>query len=1077
MDRAKRFLERKGYSVTTHPKDENSFYYSLHLILNAGKGTPSGKTAKQMRDELFKFEVDNALYFHLFHPQCVCCDGTKHPKDCLTGDLERVKTEKKYASSREIYAGAELLQKNICLIRYNRSCSEDMLGFQGYIFAPSIRQCLDSEPVYILMIENQDRSVEFGNLDLKDNNKDLESCPWDLVNEEHKNCFGLRFRNSFCLLFDESVRYGIKDDVKDLYRRLSLEFYGNEDYHERILNIICNFELEEDNLDLFCKYVDDAVNEETSVAEKERLLKSQTEKAKNRQKPPGDGELYAISSVFNVDIVVDKMCRGDWETYMSVACTYACCFKSPILLRLQTSHGEYMPYVTAPGECSCRQKKPEIQGHIGKIKDDIHNAVLRNPCCPPSRKHQNHTHLKHVPNYRTFWPQRTDYLIPTDDIQMVTVRLYAEERRLDQINGGNGTLAKALSKELYGDENQYFSSGLQDALGNETLDFDEKMRRISDWLTVPIYIYRSDLTQLNCSQGFFWTKFEPTRSRPDQLDGKKECRFYITLFYNGLNDSYDRITPLRGCNCEIPPPLSLLRNQQKTESQLLFCVDPKQRHHPLTTFLSKDPDEEMFMTEIRDFPVCTPYSSLRIAMQRNDMEGRTFDSIQFFQHSLLRCLSKEIFGTEQHVDLLLKELCEELLPNILFYEPVIGDETKHAFEATFGKLPQGVKDHEKLAKFVIGRIEDDLPTDELLLWLACTFFQTDIYVLRVKDTKTSTESSWTEFSKLRTRKRNPKKTTRFTSRCPRNKTPYISLIQTESKQFHRIVPKMACCNCVVDIPDKSSNEADSTPYPTQQDCKLMRRIRIVDTLLETACVNVEQWLLCNQILQRRCDLVICEIEGRRKNVNIATISGSGAGIVGAVLTGVGIALAPVTGGISTLLAVGGGVLAVSGGTVAAGAKITETYLNSGTIDTLKRYQNCYQERFERVQNVMEQLKKEVNKLAEVSTEIRTNQNIEASDFAGVQSLPGILRTVKGLAMIPISLLKVSARGIIILGAVIGPLTALFDAGLLAFSAYNMAKGNRTDLTENLRRISASLHGARRQMHNWAYGNVRPFYYD
>ncbi|XP_062619670.1 uncharacterized protein LOC134281204 [Saccostrea cucullata] len=842
--------------------------------------------------------------------------------------------------------------------------------------------------------------------------------------------------------------------------------------YDRILNIICNFELEGDNLDLFCKYADDSISEESTTTEKERLLKTHTVEVKTRMKPSGDGELYAISSVFNVDIVVDKMCRGDWETFMSVPCTYACCCESPILLKQQTLH-EYTPYITATGVCSCRQKKPEIQGHIGKIKDDVYNTVLRDPCCPPSRKHQNHTHLKHIPNYRTFWPQRVDYLIPTDDIEMVETRLYAKERRIDQINGGHGTLAMALSKELYGDE--YFTSDLLDVLDNETLSFHEKIGRLSNRLTVPIYIYHSEPTQFNCSQTF-WTKFEPTRTGKGQPGDDKDCRFYITLFYNGLTGSYDRITPLRGCNCGIPPPLSLLRNHDKIESQLLLCVDPRKRHHSLLPFLSEEPEEEMFMTEIRDFPICTPYSSMCIAMQRSDMKGRTFDSIQISHHSLLRCLSKEIFGTEQHVDLLLKELCGELLQNITTYLPVIGGNIIRSYVATFGKLPEGKKDDGQLTKFVIGRIEDDLPTDDVLIWLACTFFQTNIYVLQVKDTKTSTESFWKEYSKLRTREKNPHRNARVRRTCPKNKQLYITLLQTGRKQFHRIVPKMACCNCVVDIPDILLSEVDSTPYRSQLDFKVMRKIRRVDTLLKTACVTVEQWLSCNQALQKRCDLVICEIEGRRKNVNIATISGSGAGIVGAVLTGVGIALAPLTGGISTLLAVGGGVLAVSGGTVAAGAKITETYLNSGTIDKLKRYQNSYQEIFELLQNVMEELKMEVKKLAEMSTEIRTNQNIGASDFAGVQSLPGILRTVKGLAIIPVSLLKVSARGITILGAVIGPLTALFDAGLLAFSAYNMAKGNRTDLTENLRRISVSLYGARRQMHNWAYGNGRPFYY-
>jgi hypothetical protein len=222
----------------------------------------------------------------------------------------------------------------------------------------------------------------------------------------------------------------------------------------------------------------------------------------------------------------------------------------------------------------------------------------------------------------------------------------------------------------------------------------------------------------------------------------------------------------------------------------------------------------------------------------------------------------------------------------------------------------------------------------------------------------------------------------------------------------------------------------------------------------------------------KCDAVICEVEGRRKNVNVATISGSSAGIVGAVLAGIGIVLAPATGGISTLLTVGGGVLAVSGGTVAAGAKITESVLNKSTVDTLKRHQNCYQERFERLRCSNEQLKKEVKRLEEESAEFKINQNIEASDFTGIQCFPGILRTIKGLAMIPIGVLRVSARGITILGAIIGPLTALFDVGILAFAVHNMSIGNRTDLTNNLRRISASLYGSRRQMNNWAFGNQR-----
>lgn len=260
------------------------------------------------------------------------------------------------------------------------------------------------------------------------------------------------------------------------------------------------------------------------------------------------------------------------------------------------------------------------------------------------------------------------------------------------------------------------------------------------------------------------------------------------------------------------------------------------------------------------------------------------------------------------------------------------------------------------------------------------------------------------------------------------------------------------------------------------DCRLLRIIRSVDDCLNASCIEIDQWLFCNQILQQQCDLMILDLEGRRKNVNIATVTGTTTGIVGAALTGVGIGLAPVTAGVSTVLTIIGAVVAVSGGTVATGAKITESVLNHDRINNLKRYQNGYQERLKNLESAMCRLREELKKLGELSTEMQANQNLDETDFANVQSIPGIVRAIKGLVMIPLTVLKISSRGLLILGAIIGPLTAIVDAALLAFSAYNMAKGNKTDLTENLRRISASLYGSRRQIHSWAYGNQRPFTY-
>ena len=216
------------------------------------------------------------------------------------------------------------------------------------------------------------------------------------------------------------------------------------------------------------------------------------------------------------------------------------------------------------------------------------------------------------------------------------------------------------------------------------------------------------------------------------------------------------------------------------------------------------------------------------------------------------------------------------------------------------------------------------------------------------------------------------------------------------------------------------------------------------------------------------------MESRRKKVNIVTVTGIGTEIAGSVMAGVGIALVPVTAGTSLALSFGGVALAAAAGSVVTGTKVTESILNRGTIQELKRYQNCYQERLENLKSVMEELKKKLKKLDELSETMLADKNYEASDYVCLQSISGIVHAVEGLAMIPVGVLRMSVGTLSIISAVVGPLTALIDIAFLAFTVRNMMKGNKSDATENLRRLSASLYASRRQMHNWAYGNKQPF---
>ena len=102
---------------------------------------------------------------------------------------------------------------------------------------------------------------------------------------------------------------------------------------------------------------------------------------------------------------------------------------------------------------------------------------------------------------------------------------------------------------------------LHNAMGEENLKLDEKLLRLSEWLNVPLYVYYGMGTTATAAidgQGrWFWAIYEPAESRT-----KRKCRFYITLFCNWQDKSFDRITPLTGCNCQIPPPLSMLLNNQ-----------------------------------------------------------------------------------------------------------------------------------------------------------------------------------------------------------------------------------------------------------------------------------------------------------------------------------------------------------------------------------------------------------------------------------------------------------------------------------------------------------------------------------
>lgn len=79
---------------------------------------------------------------------------------------------------------------------------------------------------------------------------------------------------------------------------------------------------------------------------------------------------------------------------------------------------------------------------------------MKTPCCPEIGRRKKHRHLRHLPHVGDDVPSCLRYNGPNPDIEIVIELLKKEDREIDQINGGQGSLAMVIAKELYGKESQ-----------------------------------------------------------------------------------------------------------------------------------------------------------------------------------------------------------------------------------------------------------------------------------------------------------------------------------------------------------------------------------------------------------------------------------------------------------------------------------------------------------------------------------------------------------------------------------------------------------------------------------------------
>lgn len=151
--------------------------------------------------------------------------------------------------------------------------------------------------------------------------------------------------------------------------------------------------------------------------------------------------------------------------------------------------------------------------------------------------------------------------------------LASSGRQIDSIKGDGNCFFRALSKQIYGNQNFYddVRQAVVDVLAKHPKKFEaftdgpitkhvEEMRKDKTWATQTeiyaaatllnrdIYILSPDQT----GDTYRWLLFQPQVKYNSNHTG---CKCYITICHTHGNH-YDRIAPIKGkCNCELKPPV------------------------------------------------------------------------------------------------------------------------------------------------------------------------------------------------------------------------------------------------------------------------------------------------------------------------------------------------------------------------------------------------------------------------------------------------------------------------------------------------------------------------------------------
>lgn len=190
-----------------------------------------------------------------------------------------------------------------------------------------------------------------------------------------------------------------------------------------------------------------------------------------------------------------------------------------------------------------------------------------------------------------------------------------------------------------------------------------------------------------------------------------------------------------------------------------------------------------------------------------------------------------------------------------------------------------------------------------------------------------------------------------------------------------------------------------------------------------------------------------ELDERRGRVNKVVIGTSVSGIIGGILTVVGIALTPVTFGASLGLSIAGAAVGVGSGALQGGFRVHEAVKQN---KSTKEINEKVKETHDDLCNCL----KEFHELFETERMLGNESIFAGINIKGFLSVVNVLRVSHGAAGIAISALKVSATAATASAAVLGPLGLIVDTAFLTEAVYDIAK--RKNKTEASRIIQCCI---------------------